>query len=84
MVKTLSQQHKSLLGANTAALDQQEIISHHTVVGETSQRGDVLFSEIGLSGGVVLGSGSFSLSDSVDLLVDFGSVEVTFLTGSGD
>ena len=84
LVQTLSQQHESLLGAYAAALDQQEIVSHHTVVGESSQGGYVLFSKIGLSGGIVLGSGPFALSNSIDLLVNLGSVEVTFLTGSGD
>lgn len=53
-------------------------------MGEASHRSDVLFSDISLSGSVVLGSTSFSLSDSVDLFVEFGSVEITFLTSSGN
>lgn len=53
-------------------------------MGETSHRCNVLFGNISLGGSVVLGSSSFSLSDSVNFLVKFGSVEVTFLTSSGD
>lgn len=44
---------------------------------ETSQRSDVLFSDIGIGGGVVLGSSSLALSDSVDLLVELSPVEVS-------
>lgn len=79
-----SEKHESLLGTNTAALDHQEVVSDDTVVWEASHWSDVLFGEIGLSGGVIFSSSSLALSDSVDLFVHFGSVEVTFLTGSGD
>ena len=51
---------------------------------ESSQRSDVLLSGVSISGGVVLGSSSLALADSVDLLVEFGSVEVSGLTSSGD
>ena len=50
---------------------------------ETSQGGDVLFSDIGISGSIVLGSTSGSLSDSIDFLVQLGSVVVSALTSSG-
>jgi len=53
-------------------------------VRETSQGGDVLFSDIGISGSVVLGSTSGSFSDSVDFLVQFGSVVISALTSSGN
>lgn len=55
-----------------------------TVVGETSERGDVLFDSIGLGGGVVLDTSDGASSNSVDLLVEFSSVMVAELTGSSD
>lgn len=79
-----SEQKESLLGTNTASLDDDEIILNNTVVRETTQRSDVLLSDIGISGGVVLGSSSLALADSVDLLVQLGSVEVSGLTSSGN
>jgi len=53
-------------------------------VRESTERGDILFSEIGVGSCIVFGSSSFSLSYSVDLLVKFCSVVVATLTGSGD
>ena len=72
----LSEEDESLLRTNTAALDDDEVISNNTVVRETAQGGDVLLSDISIGGGVVLGSASLSLADSVDLLVELSSVEV--------
>lgn len=72
----LSEENESLLGTNTAALDDNEVISDDTIVRETTQRSDVLLSDIGLSGGVVLGASSLALAYSVDLLVELSSVEV--------
>lgn len=72
----LSKENESLLGSDAAALDDDEVISNDTIVGEATQGGDVLLSDIGISGGVVLGASSLALSDSVDLLVELSSVEV--------
>ena len=80
----LSEHEDSLLGSNNATLNHHEIVSDHTIVGETTQRSDVLFGQVSVGGGVVLDTGGSSSSDSVDLLVHFGSVVVTQLTGSGD
>jgi len=83
--QTLSQDKGSLLGTDTATLDEDEIFSDDTVMGETTQRSDGLFGQISSSGSVV--STTFVLNtntDSVDLLVHFGSVMVTQLTGSSD
>jgi len=83
--QTLSQDKSSLLGTNTATLDEDEVFSDDTVVGETTQRSDGLFGQISSSGSVV--STTFVLNtntDSVDLLVHFSSVVVTQLTGSSD
>jgi len=81
----LSQDEGSLLGTDAAALDDDEVFSDNTVVGETTQRSDGLFGQVSSSGSVV--STTFVLNtntNSVDLLVHFSSVVVTQLTGSGD
>jgi len=83
--QTLSKDEGSLLGTNTATLDDDEIFSDETVMGETTQRSDGLFSQIGSSGGVV--STTFvsnTNTDSVDFLVHFSSVVITVLTSSGN
>jgi len=83
--QALSEDDGSLLGADAATLDEDEIFIDDTVVGETTQRSDVLFGQIVGSGGVV---GLFVVSDtdtdSVDFLVHFGSVVITVLTSSGN
>lgn len=81
----LSKDKGSLLGTDAATLDEDEVFSDDTVMGETTQRSDGLFGQISSSGSVV--STTFVLNtntDSVDLLVHFSSVMVTQLTGSGD
>jgi len=83
--QTLSKDEGSLLGTNTATLDDDEIFSDETVMGETTQRSDGLFSQIGTSGGIV--STTFvsnTNTDSVDFLVHFSSVVITVLTSSGN
>lgn len=83
--QTLSQEDGSLLRSDTATLDEDEIFSDDTVVRETTQRSDVLLSQISSSGSVV--STTFisdTDTDSVDFLVHFSSVVVTELTSSGD
>jgi len=42
--QTLSEDDGSLLGTNTATLDQDEVFSDDTVVGETTQRSNILLS----------------------------------------
>lgn len=83
--QTLSEEDGSLLRSDTATLDQDEIFSDDTVMGETTQRSDVLLGQIGSSGGVVDSTFvSDTNTDSVDFLVHFGSVVITELTSSGD
>lgn len=83
--QALSEDEGSLLGADTATLDQDEVFIDNTVVGETTEGSDVLFSQIVGSGGVVgLFVISDTLTDSVDFLVHFGSVVITSLTSSGN
>jgi len=79
-----SKQKESLSGTNAASLDDDKIVLDCTVMRESSQRCDVLFSDISISGSVVLGSTSFTLSYSVNFLVQLSSVEESRLTGSGD
>ena len=80
--KTLPENEYFFLGSDDAAFEHEEILSDDSIVGEASERGDVLFSEVGIGGSVVGGSGAHSLSDSVDLLVHFSSVVVSQLTRS--
>jgi len=83
--QTLSQDKSSLLGTNTATLDEDEILLDDTVVGETTQRSDGLFSQISSSGSVVSTTVVFDTNTkSVDFLVHFSSVVVTQLTSSGN
>lgn len=77
----LSKNKRSLLGSHTASSDHHKVILDLSVVNESSHRVDVLFGQIELGGGV---GGVSSLSDSVDLLIHFGSLMVTELTASSD
>lgn len=83
--QALSEDQRSLLGTDAASLDHDVVVVDDSVVGEASQWGDGLFSQIGFSGSV--GVTTFVLdsdTDSVDFLVDFSSVVVSVLTSSGD
>jgi len=75
----LSQSQNSLLGSNSASLEQQEVVLDDSVMWESSHWVDGLLGEIGLGGSGLLVSG---LSDSVDLLVDLGSVMVSVLSST--
>ncbi len=78
---TLSHDNSSLFGSNTASLNHNEIVSDGTIVRESSQWGDSFIGQICLSWCV---SFVIGLSDSVDLLVNFSSMVITVLTGSGN
>jgi len=81
----LSQDEGSLLGTDTATLDEDEVLLDDTVVGEATQRSDGLFGQIVNSGSVVNTTFiSDTNTDSVDFLVHIGSVVITQLTGSSD
>ncbi len=80
-VQGLSQGDNSLLATWDGTLDHDEVVVDHTVVDETTHWVD------GLLGSVEVGSSVtfiVTLTDSVDLVVDGGSVVVTSLTSSGD
>jgi len=78
----------TLLGADAAALEHDKVVLDFTVVRETTHWSDRFIGEIGLGGGVVLDEFTTvlvdPLSDTVDLLVDLGTVMVALLTRSGN
>jgi hypothetical protein len=80
--QTLSENENFFLGSNDATFDHEEIFSDDSVMGESSDGGDILFSEVGIGGGIVGGSRTNSLSDSVNFLVHFGTVVISQLTSS--
>jgi len=79
----LTEGQRTTLGTDDTALNHEPVLVDNTVMGETTEGGDVLLSQIVLSGGTVLVL-TVSLTDAVDLLVDLGTVMVTVLTGTGD
>ena len=77
----LTKDQRSLLDTNDGTLEHEPVLVDFSVVDESSHRGDTLLGKIGFglaTGLVVL------LSDAVDLLVEFGTVEVSVLTGTCD
>lgn len=84
----LSQNDSSLSDTHARTLDHEEIVLDLTVVGEATDGVDGFFGQVSFSGTVVLvGHAVFGLvagTNSVDLLVDFDSVVITFLTTSSD
>lgn len=77
----LSEGNDSLLWTGNLTLQHNKVFINNTIVREASKRGDSLFSDIKVSRSVLL---VVSLSNSVDLLVDFGSVVETALTSTWD
>jgi len=77
----LSQGEDSLLDAGGRALDHEEVQLDDTVMGEATQGSDGLLGQIDGGGAAGLVAAP---ADAIDLLVDFGSVMVTVLTGAGD
>lgn len=77
----LADSQNTLLHTRAAALDHDEVVLHHTVVGEATHGGN------GLLGGVELGGGRglvSTVTDTVDLLVELSTVVVTVLTRAGN
>lgn len=80
-VQGLSQGDNSLLDTWDGTLQQHKVVVDQTVSDETTQWVDGLLGSVEL-GGTVRGIGTGT--NSVNLVVDRGSVVVTVLTGSGD
>jgi len=82
----LSKSDDSLLRAHAATQNHDKVIVDFTVMRKATQRGDCLLCQIVLSGGVVLDNlavfGVDTLTNTVDLLVDLGSVVVALLTSA--
>jgi len=79
--KRLSQGYDSLSWSGGGSFDHEEVFTDHTVMMESAHRVDRLLGHIELGRAALVVS---ALSDSVDLLVNFSSVEVASLTSSGD
>ena len=77
----LSQDQRTLLDSNDTSLDHDPVLIDFTIMHETSHGRDTLFSQISLS---LARSLVVLLSNTVDLLVEFGTVEVSILTGTGN
>ena len=75
-------------GTSAGALDHDEVIVDLTIVGETSHGGDGLLCKIVIGGTAVLDQlsvlGLDGGTDTVDFLVDLGTVMVTLLTSTGN
>lgn len=80
----LSEDERSLARSHNSSLDKDEIFLDLSVVRESTHGGDVLLDGISLAGSVVGGSTNLTGSNSVDLLVDFGSGVVTHTTTSSN
>jgi len=77
----LTEGENTLLGSHHGPLDHEPVLVNLTIVREASHRGDALLGQIVSGASVVL---FLLLSDTVDLLVDLGSVVVSVLTGTGN
>jgi len=82
--KSLSDGDLSLSWSADSTLDEEEIFVDDTVMWESTDWGDVLGVGISFGGSVVVDTSDSTLTNSVDLLVDVGSMEVTEITSSGD
>jgi len=80
----LSEDQRSLLGADAGSLDHDVIVLDDSVVRETTEGSDVLLGQVVLSGSVILNTVNLTLADAVDSLVGLSSVVVAELTGTGD
>ena len=66
----------TFLGSRNTTLEEEEVVSYDTVVGETTHGSNSLLRDIVLGGGVVI---LFTEANAIDLLVDLSSVVVTVL-----
>jgi len=83
-VHGLSDGDLSLLWTHHSALKEDEVLVNDTVMWESTDWGDVLDIWVLIGRGIVGGSSDGTLTNSVDLLVEVSSVEVTLITSSGD
>jgi len=77
----LTQNQGTLLNSNNGSLHHHPVLADQSVVNESSHGVDALLGQIGLGLTAVVVS---LLSNTVNLLVHFGTVEVSVLTGTGN
>ena len=82
--KSLSDGDLSLSWSADSTLDEEEIFVDDTVMWESTDWGDVLGVSVSFGGSIVVDTSDSTLTNSVDLLVDVGSMIVTEITSSGD
>ena len=82
--KSLSDGDLSLSWSADSTLDEEEIFVNDTVMWESTDWGDILGVGISFGGSIVVDTSDGTLTNSVDLLVNVGSMEVTEITSSGD
>jgi hypothetical protein len=81
VLQTLSENQSTLLDSDTSTLDHDPILVDLTVVGESSHGSNTLLSKV--SSGTARTSIA-TLSNSVNLLVELGTMEVSILTSTGN
>jgi len=79
--KSLSKSENPLSGSSSSTLDHNEVFTNHSVMMEATHGVDGFLGHIELSRSTLAVR---SFSESVDLLVDVSSVEVTSLTSTGN
>lgn len=86
--KRFSDDNWTLSNTHARTFDDQEIVLNFTVMRKSTERINRFISDIGSSGSIVLDKlsifGFVTGTNSVDLLVDFNTVMVTFLTTTGN
>jgi hypothetical protein len=80
----LAHNEGTLADAHDATLDEEVVLVDLTVVGETTERSDVLLNGIVGGGSVVENTTAGTSTDTVDLLVDLSTRVVTHLTTTGN
>jgi len=81
---SLSNGDNSLSWSHNGTSDHDEIFIDNTVVRESTNWGNVLDMWILVSGGVVKSTSNGTSTNSVNLLVNLGSMEVTLITSSSN
>ena len=82
--KSLSNGDLSLSWSTDTTFNEEEILVNDTVMWESTEWGDVLGVSISFGGSVVVDTSDGTLTNSVDLLVDVSSMEITKITSSGN
>ena len=79
-----SEHENFFLRTNNTSSNHYEIVSNNTIMGETSQGGNIFISQISISGSVIFNSGQGGFTDSINLFIHLSSVVITQLTSSWD